>query len=236
MKTRILHTQFWKDEYIGTLTPSEKLLFLYFITNECVSIIHLYKISERQVLFDTGIDKATILKAKRKFVTDGKIFFYKDYVFLRNANRYERYIGEKNEAAKQREVANLSSDVLDWYNKLLDTPMDTPIYTPSIPPINQRYIDNKGVIGGKEGITSKTGRVACTDEEMMLIAQDLGVTLHDVEETHAAIIDKIDAGEFKDKTVYYTLRSWIRYRLDKGSIKRKAQKGRSVLFPDATPI
>jgi hypothetical protein len=46
-------------------------------------------------------------------------------VFLRNAHRFERYEGPKNEVAKSKLFARLSNDLLDWYSKLTDTPIDT---------------------------------------------------------------------------------------------------------------
>ncbi len=66
-KQRMVNTEFWKDEYVQELNPSEKLLFLYFITNESTSICGIYKISLRTMSFDTGIQKDNILKIIDKF-------------------------------------------------------------------------------------------------------------------------------------------------------------------------
>ena len=60
-----------------------------------------------------------------------------------------------------------------------------------------------------EASPSKIGLSPCTGPELLEVSIELGVNLKDVEHTHEAIINKIKAGEFKNKTVYYTLRTWV---------------------------
>lgn len=125
MITRIVYTEIWQDDFFVGLNPNEKLLFIYFLTNESVNIIHLYKCGINRVKSDTGIDTPIIQEAQRKFEENGKIYFKNGYVFLRNASRFERYEGAKNEIAKQKLFARLSKDLIDWYCKITDTPIDT---------------------------------------------------------------------------------------------------------------
>jgi hypothetical protein len=125
MQTRIIYTEIWQDDFFVGLNPDEKLLFIYYLTNESVNIIHFYKCGSNRVKADTGIDTPIILQAQQKFEKEGKIFFKNGYVFLRNAHRFERYEGSKNEIAKSKLFARLSKDLLDWYSKLTDTPIDT---------------------------------------------------------------------------------------------------------------
>lgn len=128
MKNRLIETKFWKDSYIVTLTVEERLLYLYLLTNERVNIIHCYEITEREILFDTGIDRGILQKAKEKFQQDGKITFYKEYVFLNNSDKYESYTGELNEKAKLKLQKQMPVDVYEWYRGIY-----TPIYTTPIP-------------------------------------------------------------------------------------------------------
>lgn len=67
--------------------------------------------------------------------------------------------------------------------------------------------------------TSKTGQVPCTEEELQEVATALNVTLRDVKLTHDAILDKIASKEFKNTTIYYSLRNWVRMGIQRGSIK-----------------
>lgn len=130
MQTRILHTEIWQDDFFSALNPHEKLLFVYFLTNERVNIIHLYQCSTPRIHADTGIDTPIINEAKAKFEAAHKIFFFENYIYLKNASKYENYTGELNERAKLKLFARLSKSVLDWYNNISDTPIHTPIIIP----------------------------------------------------------------------------------------------------------
>ena len=130
MITRILYTEIWSDEFFMDLSPEEKLLFIYFLTNERVNIIHLYQCPPQRIKSDTGIDTPIIALSKKKFEKAEKIYFKDSYVFLKNAHRFEKYEGEKNEIAKQKLFDRLSKNIKDWYNNISDTPIHTPIHTP----------------------------------------------------------------------------------------------------------
>lgn len=159
MKTRILYTKIWQDSFFTSLSIEEKIVFIYYLTNDQVNIIHFYECPDRKVIFETGISTQKLQTFKKKLQANNKIGFYKDYVFLVNANRYESYTGEKNEKAKRKITALLSRDVLDWYNNVLDRGIDRGIDTPSIPSINHKseIINNKLRIRGirREGITEE---------------------------------------------------------------------------------
>lgn len=158
MKTRIIHTKIWKDDFFSELTPTEKLLFIYFVTNERINIIHCYEITDREISFDTGIDRSAIGVFKQKTQAAGKFYFFKNHVYMCNAEKYETYTGEKNEAAKKKLIQEMNQEEKDWYTKIVDTPIDTPIYTPSIGTINHNTeirSNNKGGVGGKETVTKK---------------------------------------------------------------------------------
>lgn len=154
MKTRILHTRFWKDSYIRKLTAGEKLIYIYLITNEKVNIIHCYELDIDEIVFDVGLAKANILQALAKFQKDGKIAYARGWLFLGNAMKYEEYKGPKNEKAKRQLLQEMSKPVLDWYNNVCDRGI-IGVY---IPPINHKskYINNKErVVKGKQELDNK---------------------------------------------------------------------------------
>ena len=132
MRTRIIHTEIWVDDFFNSLSAKEKLLFIYFLTNDQVNIIHLYKLPESRIKADTGIDTLSIQYAIGKFQRAGKIYFNRGFIYLRNAGRFESYKGQLNEIAKKQLFEKLPPDIFDWYRKILDTPIDTPIDTLSI--------------------------------------------------------------------------------------------------------
>lgn len=186
MKTRILQTKIWKDEYFCSLNTQEKLLFLYFLTNDKVNILHCYEISSREASFDTGIPAPIVDKARTKFKADGKLGAYKNWLYILNAYKYEEYKGDKNDTAKGKLVKEMSNDVLDWYKAILDTGIDRGIDTPPIPSINHKseiINNNIGVVKGKkldylldipqEDIREFSSELEVTPEQVTGKAKDL---------------------------------------------------------------
>ena len=84
-KLRSVNTRFWDDSFVLELNPSEKLLFLYLLTNPLTTLLGIYEISEKRISFDTGLNKDTIRKAFKSFAKDKKVFFTDDnYIILPN--------------------------------------------------------------------------------------------------------------------------------------------------------
>ncbi len=128
MNSRLLYSKIYKDEFFSGLPIAEKFLFIYFLTNENVNIIHLYEITAREIVFDTSVSMEELENAKNKFHANKKFYFYKNFVYITNANRYQRFTGDTNEKAKQTLFSQLSKDVLDWFYSISDTPQIPPRY------------------------------------------------------------------------------------------------------------
>lgn len=138
MKRRSLETRFWKDQYIQSLTSNGKLLFNYLLMNEYVNIIHIYELPETYISLETGISIKQIQELKIRFQKDGKFIFKDNWIKIVNADKYENYVGEKNDTAKEKLLKNISPHILGYF----DTPIDTPIDTQPIGTSNQYSIIN----------------------------------------------------------------------------------------------
>jgi hypothetical protein len=88
--SRIISTNFWKDRYIAELDPTEKLLFLYFLTNPQTTLAGVYEINLREVAFDTGIDRDMVEKILARFCRDEKMWHQDGWVVLRNFVKHQR--------------------------------------------------------------------------------------------------------------------------------------------------
>lgn len=137
MKARQLQTKIWRDSFFIKLEPKEKLLFMYYFTNEFVNVIHFYECPDIIASLSTGLTIPEITEIKKKI--NKSILFFKDFVFLKNAWKYEKYIGKDNENAKLKLIEELSPDVRTWYEANIYTPVYTPVYTPK----NKNYNKNK---------------------------------------------------------------------------------------------
>jgi hypothetical protein len=61
-KQRYINTKFWNDVYVSDLDPIEKLLFIYFLTNEHTNISGIYEMPLKVMSVETGIELSMINK------------------------------------------------------------------------------------------------------------------------------------------------------------------------------
>jgi hypothetical protein len=83
-KHRYVSTCFWDDGYITKLDPSEKLLFIYLLTNPLTNISGVYQIERRRIAFDTGFDPEIVSTILKRFERDGKCLYRDGWVAMRN--------------------------------------------------------------------------------------------------------------------------------------------------------
>ena len=83
-KNRYLNTKFWSDNYVSNLDPSEKLLFIYCLTNEHTNICGIYEAPVRAIAFDTGLDREMVIKILDRFAQDNKIHYIDGWIYVHN--------------------------------------------------------------------------------------------------------------------------------------------------------
>jgi len=86
MKTRILHTRFWSDSFVSTLSHKEKLFFVYLLTNEKVNIIGAYELPDKYIKNDLDLTQPELTAFKKKLMEGGKILFKDGWVRIINAD------------------------------------------------------------------------------------------------------------------------------------------------------
>ncbi len=60
-KFRMVHTQFWDDpKVVEEMTPEDRYVFLYLLTNSNTKQIGIYTITRKQMSFDTGYTQEAI--------------------------------------------------------------------------------------------------------------------------------------------------------------------------------
>lgn len=118
-KQRLISTAFWKDTYIADLDPTEKLLFLYLLTNHQTNVAGIYELSLREMAFDTGIDKDMIVKILARFQKDGKLYYKNNWIALYNWIKHQAR-NPKVAAGVERII----DDLPEWLRKDLLDPDD----------------------------------------------------------------------------------------------------------------
>ena len=114
MKTRIIYTKFWCDNYISTLTHKEKLAFLYFITNEKVNICGIYELPDKYIKVDLDITQEELDRIKEKFMKDNKFMFIDGWIKIVNFEIYNKFEGDRNEKAKEKELALIPKEIIEY--------------------------------------------------------------------------------------------------------------------------
>lgn len=90
-KLRSINTAFWSDPFIEDLSVSEKLLYIYLITNEKTNMLGIYEVSIKKISFETGIDKGTVEKALKRFETLKKVRYLDNHIILVNFLKHQNF-------------------------------------------------------------------------------------------------------------------------------------------------
>lgn len=86
-KQRVVDTNFWSDNYIVDLDPLEKLLYLYFLTNEHTNICGIYELPLKTMAYETGLDKELLPKMIGRF--EGKIHYIDGWICIKNFIKHQ---------------------------------------------------------------------------------------------------------------------------------------------------
>lgn len=230
MKTRIIYTKFWSDNYISALKHREKLAFLYFITNERVNICGIYELPDKYIKLDLGFTQGELNKIKEKFMEDGKFIFIDGWVKIVNFELYNNFTGNLNEKAKEKELALIPEEIKGYTRgidrvSLLD---DTLINHKSI--INN---NNIGVVKGEEPPEEKIQYkdfVTMTEKEYQKLIDKYG------EDNAKLLIEKLDNTKganlkLKYDSDYRAILKWVvEAVLTKGGGKNANNSGSNKRF------
>lgn len=84
MSKRYINDSFWTDSYVEKLTPDEKLLFIYLLTNPLNNIAGMYEIRSKRIGFETGYDIEVVENILTRFERDKKILRNGDFIVIVN--------------------------------------------------------------------------------------------------------------------------------------------------------
>ena len=115
----MIDTRFWDDNYIITLSPVEKLLFLYLITNPLTLICGVYEIAIRRIVFDTGISESEVLEKLEKFGRDGKIYYLSGWVYIKNFTKHQT-TSESVQIGIKREMDGVPAEIVEKIKEIGD--------------------------------------------------------------------------------------------------------------------
>lgn len=98
-KLRSINTAIWSDVWFEGLDASQKLLFIYLITNSHNNLIGVYEVSIRKIAFETGLNIETVKKGLEGFGRVGKVLYKDGFIILINFIRHQSYNNNMRKSA-----------------------------------------------------------------------------------------------------------------------------------------
>lgn len=127
-KNRIINTRFWDDNFIRSLSATDKLLFLYLITNPLTNICGIYEISKDRIVFDTGLRTDIVEKSLQLLIEKGKICYFDGWIKILNFAKYQNGNSPKIQKGIENELNSIPCEVKEKFDTL-SIPYTYPIDT-----------------------------------------------------------------------------------------------------------
>lgn len=142
MNTRTIQTKIWDDSFFFNLSSEEKLFFIYLFTNMKVTKVGIYELPERFIIFQLGLSKEKIAKYKKKFESDRKYFFFKDWVFINNFHIHNSFNSLPNIVSSfNREFDEIPKEIKDYFFVTLNLKYKKPLREKKAEAVNDTVMD-----------------------------------------------------------------------------------------------
>ena len=117
---RYISTSFWDDPWVVSLSPDERYLYLYFLTNTLTNIAGIYQISLDRICFDSKFDAEKVKNIICKFENDGKAYFFNNsYIILPKWPKHQRWQSHKKiEVGIKAILISLPMEILSFLKKI----------------------------------------------------------------------------------------------------------------------
>lgn len=211
MKTRIIQSRFWDDNFINESNYLTRYIYIYLLTSQYINICGIFQLPVNKILFETGITRQQFAVAQKELEASKKVFFVEGWVYVANARKNNHYENsEFNALGCQRELDKVPESIVNTIKLYLNSSMDSTIDSSN----KQEIIDNK------YKTVNKYMSLDSVDEELMKkLSEHYGIRLLDVKKTYDAMYlwSKSKGKVYKDYKA--GLMNWIARRLEEGKIK-----------------
>jgi hypothetical protein len=129
-KYRPIKTCFWSDEWIASLSPNEKLLYLYLITNERTSLCGIYRLPIQYISFETSLNQQEIEECFKSFYP--KVLHKDGWIIIKNFKKHQS-ASPKIKSGIEREESEIPQEIkeivygIDTIPNHIDKPVLKPV-------------------------------------------------------------------------------------------------------------
>lgn len=213
MKTRIIYPKnVWYNREFNALTTTNKLLCLYFITNENIGMTRVYKQNDMETRFIHSLSQAQLDKCKEEIEATGLFLFYDEWIYINNDFSYCDYDGRDRVLnAKEKEILSIPSQVLTHFEGVVKG-----LKSGYKPPINHK----PKTINPK----SKTLNPKTVDEEFL---KELAVKFPEVDVKYEweKAQDWLASSGKQKRDMQAFLRNWVRRSFEDKSVRSGRKAG-----------
>ncbi len=213
----MIRDSFWTDSYIERLSPDEKLVFVYLLTNPLCNVGGIYEIRTKRIGFETGYDIEVIENILNRFERDKKILRHNDWIVMVNHLKNQslnpsiiqgcqRIIEELPDEIKTRVTGWVQAGLLNL------TILNLTSLNSTKPNVPKKSVSKEVPVSISKDKFGEFQKVNLTQEEFGKLNQDLG------EQPTTTLIVELDqyiAGKGKDpyKDHYAVIKTWYRKKL-----------------------
>lgn len=116
-KQRYINTKLWNDNWIRTLNPLDRYLFIYLLTNEHTNIAGIYELPVGSMAYESGLDERDLQNAMLKRL-EPKVYYIDGWVIICNFPKHQDY--EKSPKIRAG-IETCLKDIPDRVLKGIDT-------------------------------------------------------------------------------------------------------------------
>ena len=222
MKTRIIQTRFWDDEFISDCSLYTQHLYIYLLTSQYINICGIFQLPVKKILYETKLTEKQFEIAEQELSQADKVYFFKGWVFVKNAMKNNNYIkSSSNQKAYEKELDRVSDDVRSFF----DSTVGSTVHSTSTVTINnkQEIRERDSTVGSTVKISQRKA-LPLTDSEIQELATSLNKTPAKIKTLYEKILDyELSTGKsYKDYKA--TIRNWLRMEYE-----RRAKRGEEFI-------
>jgi hypothetical protein len=111
MKQRSFYEEIWRDDRFVALSRASKLVAIYCFTNPNIKLVKAFRLTDREIIFDTGINSDELTTAKKE-LTKLNIYLVDNYCVLNSEYGVFNFKGEKLQAAIEKQLSELPENIV----------------------------------------------------------------------------------------------------------------------------
>lgn len=126
MKARQIQARFWDDGFIQEATWQSRYVFIYLCTCLPINMSGIFQLTDKKIIFETGLSKEDFDIAKEELSTNKKVIFHDGWVFVVNAfKNCKVWKSKSNWSAWEEEWSKVGKE----NRQLFDTDVGIDAYT-----------------------------------------------------------------------------------------------------------